>query len=453
MNRYSKANVPGLPDYDSSLPNKYISYLDMNNLYGRAMIDPLPVSDFRFLKVAEIMHLKKKLVEIPEDAEIGYVLEVDLDYPTHLHKLHNDYPLAPEHLDITPDMLSPYCQELCEKLHKKPPTKNTKLVPNLMNKRKYIVHYRNLQFYMKMGLQLKYIHRVIQFKQSRWLKPYIDFNTNKRQLATTDFEKNLYKLCNNAAFGKMCEDLRKRINVHIVTSQPQAKRFIAQPHFDSFKIINSDATMIKMNKTSILWRKPTYVGFTILELSKLHMYKFHYEHMLPTYQTDCKLLFTDTDSLCYEITTQNLYSDMRQAPHLYDTSNYPISHPNYSLDNAKVVGKMKDECGGVTPVEFVGLRAKIYSLLLPGDKEKSTAKGVKRSHAQKYVKHVQYKDCLFKEEQTKETFYILQSKNHLIKTVNLEKFALSCYDDKRCLLSHTSDTLAYGYNHKINPPN
>jgi len=204
-----------------------------------------------------------------------------------------------------------------------------------------------------------------------------------------------------------------------------------------------------MNKLCILWRKPTYVGFTILELSKLHMYKFHYEHMLPTYHSNCKLLFTDTDSLCYEITTENLYSDMRQSAYLYDTSNYPTSHPNYSLDNAKVVGKMKDECGGVTPVEFVGLRAKMYSLLLPGDKEKSTAKGVKRSHAQKYIKHAQYKDCLFKEKQTKETFYILQSKNHLIKTVNLEKFALSCYDDKRQLLPHTSNTIAYGYN----PPN
>jgi len=106
---------------------------------------------------------------------------------------------------------------------------------------------------------------------------------------------------------------------------------------------------------------------------------------------------------------------------------------------------MKDECGGVMPVEFVGLRAKMYSLLLPDNKEKSTAKGVKRSHAQKYIKHSHYKTCLQKEEQTKETFYILESKNHTIKTAKITKYALSCYDDKRFLLPHSTDTAAYGH--------
>ena len=130
-------------------------------------------------------------------------------------------------------------------------------------------------------MKIKYIHRVIEFKQSKWLAPYIDFNTEKRKLATTDFEKNLYKLCNNAVFGKMCEDLRKRIDVRIVAQQPEAERCIAKPTFDSFKIINDDITMVQCNKTSIMWRKPTYVGFTILELSKLHMYKFHYDHIVP----------------------------------------------------------------------------------------------------------------------------------------------------------------------------
>jgi len=281
------------------------------------------------------------------------------------------------------------------------------------------------------------------------LKPYIDFNTNKRKEATTDFEKNLYKLCNNAVFGKMCEDLRKRIDIRIVTSQPQAERYVAQASFDSFKILNSDATMVKMKKTSILWRKPTYVGFTILELSKLHMYEFHYNHMVPLYtknnKCSAKLLFTDTDSLCYEVTTPNIYADMFRNSSYYDTSNYDSTHSNFSEQNSKVVGKMKDECGGVMPVEFVGLRAKMYSLLLPGDKEKSTAKGVKRSHAQKYIKHGQYRDCLQKELQTRETYHDLQSKNHKIKTVQVTKTALSCYDDKRFLLDDTTDTIAYGH--------
>jgi len=129
----------------------------------------------------------------------------------------------------------------------------------------------------------------------------------------------------------------------------------------------------------------------------------------------------------------------------YDTSNYDKTHPNYSNINCKVVGKMKDECGGVLPLEVAALRSKMYSVLLPGDKEKSTAKGVKRSHAQKYVKHDQYKSCLVNESQTWETFHLLQSKNHEIKTVQVTKSALSCYDDKRFLLPLTTDTLAYGH--------
>ena len=419
----------------------------MNNLYGRAMVDPLPVSGFRFLSREEINNLNIK--KVADDAEIGYALEVDLYYPYRLHNAHNDYPLAPEHLEITPGMLSAKSKHLLEKLGKKPPKNNKKLVPNLMDKKKYIVHYRNLKFYLKKGLKIKYIHRVIEFKQSKWLAPYIDFNTEKRKLATTDFEKNLYKLCNNAVFGKMCEDLRKRIDVRIVAQQPEAERCIAKPTFNSFKIINDDITMVQCNKTSIMWRKPTYVGFTILELSKLHMYKFHYDHIVPTYTKDkrcrAKLLFTDTDSLCYHIETEDVYKDMRKHSELFDTSDYPPTHPNYSKQNAKIVGKMKDECAGMPPVEFVGLRSKMYSLLLPNNKEKSTAKGISRSHAQKNIRHSQYRDCLMNEGQTSETFFNIQSRNHIVRTEQLTKAALSCYDDKRYLLPDTTDTLAYGH--------
>src|SRR3989441_5984316 len=126
-----------------------------------------------------------------------------------------------------------------------------KLVPNLNDKHKYILHYRNLKFYLQMGLKLTYIHRVIQFKQSPWLKPYIDFNTSMRAKATSDFERNLYKLCNNAVFGKMCEDLRKRIDIRIVTRQPEAERCCAQRNFDSFKILNSDAVSAQPFNESI----------------------------------------------------------------------------------------------------------------------------------------------------------------------------------------------------------
>ena len=203
--------------------------------------------------------------------------------------------------------------------------------------------------------------------------------------------------------------------------------------------------MVKLRETKITWNKPTQVGFCVLELSKLLMYRFHYEHILPRYGSNAKLLFTDTDSLCYEIQTEDVYADMKQDLDLYDTSDYPQDHPNYSAANCKIIGKFKDECNGVPPVEFVGLRAKMYSLLLPNGKSKSTAKGIKSSFAKRHVKHELYQKCLFEQCSTTASYYQIGSKNHQLSTNQIKKSALSPFDDKRWLLSNSSDTLAHGH--------
>jgi len=253
----------------------------------------------------------------------------------------------------------------------------------------------------------------------------------------------LYKLFNNSIYGKLCEDLRKRVDVRLVTNQVQAERYVAKPLFESFDIINEDLTMVKLRKGELHWNKPTYVGFCVLELSKLVMYKFHYEYVVKKYGSNAKLLFTDTDSLCYEIKTEDIYRDMLQDKDHFDFSDYPRTHPNYDIGNCKVTGVMKDECNGVAAREFVGLRAKMYSLL--ADKEKKTAKGVKRSFVRENIRHQMYVDCLKHEKKTTASFFNLQSKNHVIATTKIVKDALSPYDDKRYLLSDSTDTLAYGH--------
>src|SRR5258708_24436434 len=174
-------------------------------------------------------------------------------------------------------------------------------------------------------------------------------------------------MMSNSIFGKSCESLRKREDVRLVTNPMQAKRLIAKPTFEKFRIVSDNLTIVKMQKESVYWNRPTYLGFVILDLSKLHMYKFHYDHMIARYGYDAKLLFTDTDSLCYELTTEDAYADMR--PHLdhFDTSDYPEGEKGFNLrcvKNAKTVGKFKDECSGKVAVEFVGLRPKMYSLKL-----------------------------------------------------------------------------------------
>jgi len=193
--RHAKGNNPYLEGYNRDEPNAYLLYLDCNNLYGASMSEPLPYDDFNFLTETEILRLD--YLNVPDNSAIGYILEVDLIYPEYLHDLHNDYPLAPESLIITEDMLSPFCKSFAQK-H----LDSKKLVPNLRNKTKYTVHYRNLKLYVELGMIVTKIHRVLSFSQKPWMKPYIDFNTEKRKNAKNDFEKELFKLLNNSVYGK-----------------------------------------------------------------------------------------------------------------------------------------------------------------------------------------------------------------------------------------------------------
>ena len=185
--RYAKANNKYMCDYYSNKQSTFITYLDKNNLYGWAMSEYLPYTELEWLKNVDSFDV----LSINKKSDVGYILEVDLKYPDELHALHNDYPLAPEKLTVTNDILSNYCKRIADKYEIKVGDIK-KLIPNLGNKNKYVFHYKNLQLYLSLGMKLTKIHRVLQFKQSNWMKKYIDFNTKKRMCATNDFEKNFF---------------------------------------------------------------------------------------------------------------------------------------------------------------------------------------------------------------------------------------------------------------------
>ena len=292
-------------------------------------------------------------MKISDDSELGYIIEADINYPHHLHDAHNGYPLLPESIHVDGNMISPYSRVLLEKLQLKL-GKNKKLVPNLNYKQRYVLHYRNLKQCLKYGLELVKIHRVLEFKQSAWMKPYISLNTEMRKKATNQFEKDFYKLANNAVYGRTLMNVRKQRDVKIVTNQKTRK-----PTFQTFKIFNEDVVGFEMKKEKVKLFQPIYVGFTVLELSKEIMYDFHYGYMLSKYDNkDIKLLFTDT-----EVKTNDIYNDMEDSLDLFDTSEYPKNHKLYTPKNKKKLGKMKDETFGIPIEEFVGLRAKMYSLV------------------------------------------------------------------------------------------
>ena len=219
-----------------------------------------------------------------------------------------------------------------------------KLVPNLNNKRNYIVHYRNLQLYTTLGMQLTKIHRILSFNQSPWLKSYIDFNKSMRARAKNEFEKSFFKLMNNAMFGKTMENLRKRRNIELITKEEQLRKRVIQPSFKDFKIFHENLISIERRKTTIKLNRPIYIGFCVLDLSKVLMYNFHYLHIKILYPKNrSQLLFTDTDSLTYAIKTDDIYEGMLNDNNLYDFSGYPVEHKCFSNENKKVIGKFKDE--------------------------------------------------------------------------------------------------------------
>ena len=177
------------------------------------MSEYLPYEGFKWLNNVD----EFDVMSISEKNPIGYFLDVDLKYPDELHELHNDYPIAPEKIAVSSDMLSNYCKKIADKYEIKVGDVK-KLIPNLGNKTNYVVHYRNLQLYLSLGMKLTKIHKVLKFKQSDWMKKYIDFNTEKRMNAANDFEKDFFKLMINSVYGKRMENLRKRISVQLVNT-------------------------------------------------------------------------------------------------------------------------------------------------------------------------------------------------------------------------------------------
>ena len=347
--RYSEANNKYMKDYNPDKPSKFIQYLDANNLYGWAMSQSLPTHGFKWMNNLS----KDKVMDILEKANSsminpikkkGYIFEVDLEYPKELWKSHNDYPLAPEKLKVNGE---------------------EKLISHFKPHKNYVIHYRNLRQCLEMGLKITKVHRGISFNQSPWMEPYIRKNTELRKTAANSFEKDFFKLMNNSVFGKTIENIRKRQNIILIDNRAKAVKLSSRPNFNRATIFDRNLIAIHMKKTEVFFNKPVYVGQAILDLSKTLMFDFHYNYIQKKYGYKCtKLLFTDTDSLMYEITTEDFYKDIsKDIKKKFDTSDYPPDHESGILTgvNKKVIGMFKDEVAGKQITHFVGLRPKLYS--------------------------------------------------------------------------------------------
>src|SRR5882757_6329598 len=275
------------------------------------------------------------------------------------------------------------------------------------------------------------------------MKPYIDFNTEKRKVAKNDFEKDFFKLMNLSVYGKTMQNVRNYQNIKLRTSDKLIKKDLSDPRLINRKIFDENLVATHMIKEKILLNQPIYVGFAILELSKELMYDFHYSFIKNQYGSNAQLLFTDTDSLCYEIKTEDFYQDMYNNKKLFDLSDMPGKFND--ITNKKVLGKFKDESMGLPIKEFIGLRSKMYSIQTDDNIEKKTAKGINRYIIKKDLKQKIYKNILDTSGRMYSNMKVIRSQKHRMYTMNINKVSLSAYDDKRYLLNDGTTSLAYGH--------
>ena len=298
------------------------------------------------------------------------------------------------------------------------------------------------------GLKLDRIHRAIELDQSPWLKTYIDFNTQLRTAAANDFEKDFFKLMNNSVFGKTMENIRKHRNIGLVTTEEKYLRTVMKPNFKSGVLFGENLMGCEMGKTKVVMNKPVYLGQAILGLSKIVMYEFHHDYMVPKYGDRLKLCYMDMDSLVYDIKTEDFYEDIaNDVEARFDTSGYSKTdfRPLPIGLNKKVIGLMKDELGGKIMTEFVALRLKLYSYKKLDGSEDKKCKGIKKCVFKKTLTFEDYKTCLFSDSTEYKSQLMFRSSKHEVHTIKVNKVALNRDDDKRISKRDGISTFARGH--------
>ena len=426
VHRWAAVNNPYIgSEYDSTKSIEYLQYLDANNLYGWAMSQPLPTGGFRWVEVRKDWS-PKDVINSLVNTDRGYLLEVDVNYPKELHDYHNDLPFTCEKIKINGV---------------------EKLVPNLYDKKKYVIHIKALHQALKHGLVLEKMHRIIEFKQSAWMKEYIDFNIKLRTAATNDFEKDFYKLMNNSVFGKTMENIRRHRNIKLVNNKKDYLKHVMKPKFKSGTLLGPDLMSCEMGKVKVKMNKPVYLGQAILDLSKIIMYEFHYDYMKRKYgEDDLKLCFMDTDSLVYKIKIEDFYKDIAEdVESRFDTSGYVPDRPLPVGKNKKVIGLMNDELGGKTMKEFISLRPKMYSYRVE-ELELKKFKGIKKCIVKKTISFEDYNRCLFEGTRIHRSQMLFRSVKHKVRTLEVNKLALSRQDDKGISIDGISSYAMGHYN-------
>ena len=440
--RHVVANNKYINNYDETKESNYLIYLDANNLYGWAMSQYLPYDGIEINNDITI----DEVLETPDDNKWGYIVECDLRFPKEIHDKLKQYPPAPEILIPKEEWMSDYQLNLKNKLNIK--SKSSKLVPHLFEHKNYCIHYRNLKYLVELGVKIGPVHNIVSFYQKPFLKPYIDFNTEMRKNAKNDFEKDFFKLMNNAVFGKTMENVKNRINIHATTSNENAIKWFSKVNLKGCKEFNG-LYLIEMLRTEIVYDKPLYVGTSILDLSKLCMMEFHYDVINKEFENKYDLIYSDTDSLVYNIYTDDLYEWIKNNKAHFDLSESKREDLKDD-ENIKALGKFKDELNSLVMTEFLTLNPKVYSIKYYNNlenteiKNKKTLKGVAKVNVKNEISHMNYFNTLYTDKKCIRNVCSIRSFNHELFTYTQNKIALTNFYDKFKMIDGINNE-PYGY--------
>jgi hypothetical protein len=452
--RHVKANNKYMETYDETQDSNYLIYLDANNLYGWAMSQLLQYDNIKINNNIDI----KEVLETADDNDVGYIVECDLTFPAELHEKFKEYPPCPESLTPNTKWMSEYQRDQLAKNDKTIAKKLSKgedvnvgcskLIPHLMEHKNYCIHYRNLKYVESLGVKIGKVHNVVSFDQKAWMEPYIDFNTSKRKKAKNEFEKDFFKLMNNSVFGKTMENVKNRINIHATTSNKNAIKWFSKVNMKGCKEFNG-LYLIEMYKEEVVYDKPLYVGTSILDLSKLCMMEFHYGVIHKEFEGKYNLMYSDTDSLVYNIQCDDFYKWQKKNKHHFDLSDskQPELKDN---SNKKVLGKFSDDMYSLIMTEFLALNPKVYSIKYYDTlenteiKNKKTLKGVSKTTVKNEISHADYLNVLHTDKTEKRNVCSIRSFNHELFTFAQEKVALTSYYDKMKMLDY-NNCVPFGY--------
>ena len=369
-----------------------------------------------------------------EQSGPGYILEVDLLYPTDLHLPHNSYPLAPEQVNIVYDNLSDYSQRISDMLGYSRTREVKKLGATFGRRRRYLLHALNLRLYLDLGLKLLTIHRGITFYQKPFLRSFITTCSEMRMAAKTPTEQSMWKLLANSLYGKFIESMDLRMDCRFNRDRDRAMRNASSPLYKGTVILEEDFSISFMQKRSLVMKQSWAVGFSVLELSKWVMQTFYYRKLIPIFgEGNVSVIMSDTDSFLVSVKASNEAEVLQRLADEMDLSNLPTDHPLFDESVKKVPGYFKTEVSRNKIEEAVALRSKCYALRCDDGGIKARAKGVTEG-VKRHIPFSVFRQCVESPLKVEVLQHSIRSTRHVNQLLRAQKVAFTSFDDKRFLL-------------------